>query len=49
MARFLEITVLCKITTITQGPWPVDEDDTYITASMAVLLLEDYRYIIQET
>ena len=49
MAQFLEITVLCEITTTNQGSWPVDDDNPYITASMAVLLLEDHRYIIQET
>ena len=49
MAQFLEITVLCEITTTYQGSWPVDDDNTYIRESMAVLLLKDHRYIVQAT
>ena len=49
MAQLLEITVLCEIPTPNQGSWPMDDDDTYITASMAILLFKDHRYIIQET
>ena len=49
MVQFLEITVLCKITTTNQRSWPVDDDDKYIAAGMAVLLFEKYRYVIQET
>ena len=49
MAQFLEITVLCEITTTNQGSWSVDDNDPYIIASMAVLLLEGHRNIIQET
>ena len=49
MAQLLEITLLYKITTTNKGPRPVDDYDTYITASMAILLLKEYRYVIQET
>ena len=46
MTQFLENTVLCEITTANQGSGSVDDNDPYITVSMAVLLFEGHQSII---